>query len=135
MLYYFWILDLFYYFWILDLFSNHIKGHRRHRDRFHCIIFHVRHNVQRSRPSCPLRNEEWQGAEKTGATMQQGLKACCSTQFIDGLRWMIDHYCIDAGIRRLLFSSPTDYALLHRRRTSTASHQRSDGLRWTIDHC
>ena len=29
-------------------------------------------------------------------------KACFSTQLTDGLRWTLDHCCIDDGLRRLL---------------------------------
>ena len=29
-------------------------------------------------------------------------KACFSTQLADGLRWTLDHCCIDDGLRRLL---------------------------------
>jgi hypothetical protein len=50
-------------------------------------------------------------------------KACFSTQLTDRLRWTLYHCCIDNKLRRLLISSPTDYAaprarsLLHRQRT------------------
>jgi hypothetical protein len=95
--------------------------------------------------------------EKQAPQCCTGFKACFSTQLTDGPRWTLDHCGFDDGLRRLLISSPTDYAgdsiaaasttdfdgfssshrrttldaqsWLHRQRTSTASHQLADGLR------
>ena len=61
------------------------------------------HHVLRGRPSCPLRSEKRRGAEKTGSTMLHGLQ---------GLLLYSAH-------RRTTIDARS---LLHRRRTSTASH-------------
>jgi hypothetical protein len=145
-------------------------------------------HMLRDRPSCRCEAKSGKVRKQQALQCFTGIKACFSTQLTDGLRWTLDHCCTNNGRRRLLISSPTDYAgrsddhcciddglrrllissltdyagrsiaaasttdfdgfssahqrttldhrsLLHRRRTSTASHRRTDGLRWTLDHC
>jgi hypothetical protein len=54
---------------------------------------------------------------KNGKVRKKQAPQCCtafkayfSTQLTDGLRWTLDHCCIDDARRRLLYGSPTDYA-------------------------